>query len=305
VPQSITAKSLAYQVDSSSAFIRLLQHYMTPFLEHLTFGTHWIAVGIFLYPFLYISGAMHALRVEKRIWPFAIYPWLYFVVYAIANPLIFRWYLTPPLPALFLFILIGIDVLLNRVINYLLGRFAKTTGLLKLETYKSGLANLFCVAFVVIIPVFLSSRDWTLHPDHGLGQPAPRMSWYRLELLYREAADFFLPYLDSSNGMPITIAAGDVGVLGFYTGAKILDTVGLNSPISSKYYPLDHRFYSINYAIPPQLIIDLQPDYLVFLEVYGREGLLKDARISDLYSLVKTFPTDIYGSQGLLVMKRK
>ena len=94
-------------------------------------------------------------------------------------------------------------------------------------------------------------------------------------------------------------------MLGYYTGAKILDTVGLNSPISSKYYPLDHRFYSINYAIPPQLIIDLQPDYLVFLEIYGREGLLKDVRISDHYSLDKTFPTDIYGSQGLLVMKRK
>ncbi len=305
VPQSIAAKSLAYQVDSTSAFIRLLQHYMTPFLEHLTFGTRWIAVGIVLYPFLYLVGALHALRVEKSIWPFLIYPWLYFAIYAIANPLIFRWYLTPPLPALFLFILIGIDVLLTGVINYLLGWIAQKSGVLKLESLKSILASLFCVAFVVIIPVSLSLRDWTLHPDHGLNQPAPRMSWYQLELLYREAAGFLQPYLDSSTGLPSVIAAGDVGVLGYYTGAIILDTVGLNSPTSSKYYPLDKKYYSINYAIPPQLIIDQQPDYLVFLEVYGREGLLKDARISDLYTLVRTLPTDIYGSQGLLVMKRK
>ncbi len=131
------------------------------------------------------------------------------------------------------------------------------------------------------------------------------MSWYQLELLYREAADFLQPYLNSTTGLPSVIAAGDVGVLGYYTGAIILDTVGLNSPISSKYYPLDMKYYSINYAIPPQLIIDQQPNYLVFLEVYGREGLLKDARISDLYTLVRTLPTDIYGSQGLLVMKRK
>lgn len=305
VPQSIAAKSLAYQVDSTSAFIRLLQHYMTPFLEHLTFGTRWIAVGIVLYPFLYLAGALHALRLEKSIWPFVIYPWLYFAIYTIANPLIFRWYLTPPLPALFLFILIGIDVLLTGVINYLLGWIAKKTGVLKLESFKSVLASIFCVAFVVIIPVSLSLRDWTLHPDHGLNQPAPRMSWYQLELLYREAAGFLQPYLDSSTGTPPVIAAADVGVLGYYTGAAILDTVGLNSPISSKYYPLDQKYYSINYAIPPQLIIDRQPDYLVFLEVYGREGLLKDARISDLYTLVRKFPTDIYGSQGLLVMKRK
>lgn len=144
-----------------------------------------------------------------------------------------------------------------------------------------------------------------MHPDHGHDRPAPEMSWYRLELLYRQVAGVLQPELVRPGKSTLILAAGDVGVLGYYTQAHILDTVGLNSPISASYYPLDESYYAINYAIPPQLLVDQLPDYLVFLEIYGREGLLKDPRISSLYSLTHTIPTDIYGSRGLLVMERK
>jgi hypothetical protein len=93
--------------------------------------------------------------------------------------------------------------------------------------------------------------------------------------------------------------------LGFYTGARILDTVGLNSPVSTGYYPLDSRYYTINYAVPPELILDQQPDYVVILEVYGREGLLKDARFEQEYRLREKIPTDIYGSDGMLIFQRR
>ena len=80
--------------------------------------------------------------------------------------------------------------------------------------------------------------------------------------------------------------------------------MGLNSPQSTKYYPLDESFYAINYAIPPDLIFDQQPDYIIILEVYGREGLLKDPRFESSYSLNEKIPTDIYGSDGMLIFER-
>ena len=100
------------------------------------------------------------------------------------------------------------------------------------------------------------------------------------------------------------LAAGDVGVLGYETGARILDTVGLNSPQSSAYYPLDPTYYTINYAIPPDLVLDLRPDYLVVLEVYGRAGLLKNSEFQRQYRLREKIETDIYGSDGMLILER-
>jgi hypothetical protein len=94
-------------------------------------------------------------------------------------------------------------------------------------------------------------------------------------------------------------------VLGYDTGARILDTVGLNSPVSLGYYPLDASLYEINYAIPPRLIVDQQPAAVIIPEVYGRLGLLRDAEFQRDYQLLDTLPTDIYGSRGLLIFVKK
>jgi len=63
--------------------------------------------------------------------------------------------------------------------------------------------------------------------------------------------------------------------------------------------------YVINYAVAPQLILDQQPDYVVLLEVYGRKGLFVDPRFLAEYKLIQKIPTDIYGSDGLLVWARR
>ena len=72
-----------------------------------------------------------------------------------------------------------------------------------------------------------------------------------------------------------------------------------------RYYPLDPSLYVINYAMSPQLILHQQPDWIVSPEVYIRNGLLKEAHFQAQYQLFETLPTDIYGSQGLMVFRRK
>jgi hypothetical protein len=102
-----------------------------------------------------------------------------------------------------------------------------------------------------------------------------------------------------------TVAAGDIGVLGFETNAPILDLVGLVSPAASAYYPLPASAYVINFAISSDLIADSHPQYVVFLESYGRHTLLEDPRFQADYQLLETFPTDLYSSQAMLAYRLK
>ena len=283
IPQSIQAKLVAYRLEPNASLIRLLQHYVTPFFEYNLLGpAAGVGLGLLLYPFLTVIGVRRAWKVEPRSLPWLLYPWLYFIAFAIPNPLIFRWYLTPPLPAWFLLIFLGagsiIDSLSSRV---------------KVKRMVAG---------ILFLAVFgLTMSEWRLHPDHGPDRPAPDMAFIKLELLYQQAAKIIQPHLNVGD----FLAAGDVGVLGYETGARIYDLVGLNSPEVTRYYPLDPAYYAINYAVAPDSILDKQPDAVIILEVYGRKGLLTDARFTNEYRLLEKIDTDMYGSDGLLIFLKK
>ena len=277
IPHSIVAKAGAYHLPPEAAFVRLLQHFSTPFIEHEVFGTVWIGVGLVLYPALFLLGARAALRARGDAWPFLAYPWAYFAAFSLANPLIFRWYLAPPLPFFFVGIFLGLDRL---VVDLRRPAAAWAVG---------------------AAAVALSLNAWTLRADHGPPRPSPDMAFIRLELLYDQVGTWLKPRLRTGD----VVAAGDIGVLGFDTNAPILDLVGLVSPQSAAYYPLPASAYVINFAISPDLIADTRPQYVVFLEVYGRHTLLEDPRFQVDYQLLESFPTDLYGSQAMLVYRLK
>jgi hypothetical protein len=131
------------------------------------------------------------------------------------------------------------------------------------------------------------------------------MAWFKLELLYEQAADVVLSHAGATETKAITLCAGDIGMLGYRTGMHILDTVGLVTRESTRHYPTDPSIYVINYAIPADLVLALDPDYIVILEVYGRRGLLPDPDFQARYQLLKTLPADIYGSDGMLIFTRR
>ncbi len=299
IPHSVIAKSQAYHLSTSAAFTRLLQHFATPFMGHHTFGNYWIRIGLVLFPFLFIVGSRKAWKSTPRFWPWIVYPWVYFMTFSIANPLIFRWYLTPPLLPYIFFIFIGFQDLFTHIINLAWD--------LKGETPSFSRQSLLTLV-VVFLPVILPLRGWTLKPDHGPNRPAPKMAWYKLELVYKNASEIIrhdaqvLKLSDDPSG-PV-LAAADVGVLGYYTPMPILDTVGLNSQQPLKYYPLDDAVYDFNYSIPPQLILDEKPEYIVILEIYGRDNLLAHSSFNKQYRLLTKIDTNIYHSKGMLLFKR-
>ncbi len=296
VPHSVTAKLEVYLLDPGASFTRLLQHYATPFLESNTLGASLaVGIGIILYPFLYLVGALKAWRNERRLLAYLIYPWLYLIVFSLPNPLIFRWYMTPPLPPYILFILIGMEKVLRDIFSFQLHR--KKASALPIAAWRAWLPAML----VLLIPLSSSLTEWRLHPDHGPDRPAPMMAWFKLEQLYMQVSAEIAPMMDSNT----VLAAGDVGVLGFYTPARILDTVGLNSPQALKYYPIDPVDYVTNYAIPAALLLEEKPDWAVFLEVYGRNTILVNPQIQQEYTLYDSLPTDIYGSKSMIILQRK
>lgn len=291
IAQSVSAKSNAYRIGPMAMLANLVNHYATPFLEHLTFGMQWLYVGLWLYPFLFIVGAWASFKRQPNILPFALFPWLHFAIFAIGNPLIFRWYLTPPLPFYFLFIAFGVHTLFTQ-------RTAKH--------HLSRTLSLALTAVLVLLPTLSLLRGWTLQPDQNSARPAPRMAWIELELLYQQAAAFLQPRL-AAHPTPATLAAADVGVLGYQLPTTpILDLVGLNSKETLPYYPLDEVYYGdFLYAVPPDLIMDERPQYIAILEIYGRYGLFQDPRFIAAYELLEFIPTDIYGTGGLSIYALK
>ena len=302
LPHSIAAKSVTYQLRPEEGFVRLWQHYSTPFVENATFeklpfGNFWPLPGIILYLSLCLIGFLAFARRDSRAIAVAAYPWLYFATFAIANPLIFRWYLTPPLPLYFIGLLGGLSQIADGISHI------ATLRRPAFDVSRSRAFRGLCLAFHATAIIFLlfSLRAWTLTPDHGPTRPTPDMAWFKLEQLYTQVGQELAPQVTPQT----VIAAGDIGALGYFSGARILDTIGLISPESVPYYPLPREQLIINYAIAADLIADRQPDYVVFLEVYGRRTLLADPRFLADYTLQQKIATDIYGSDGMLIYQRK
>lgn len=126
------------------------------------------------------------------------------------------------------------------------------------------------------------------------------MAFIKLELLYERTAAQLKDRLKAGE----IVATADIGALGYYSESQILDLLGLISPQATAYYPLPASAYAINYAVPPGLVADQEPDYVVILEAYGRNTLLKDAGFQSTYRLDEILSTDIYGSAGLLVFSK-
>ncbi len=300
LPHTITAKGFAYQLNPQEGFVRLWQHYANPFMEFVTFeklpyGNFWVLPGIVLYLSLSIIAILKFFSRDVRSLPVTLYPFLYFATFAIANPLIFRWYLAPPLAIYFILIVGGLSAISHQPSAASPLTIQPSNHPTTLFNLQSLIPNLFSLLFLI-----LSLRAWTLSPDHGPTRPAPDMAWFKLEEIYTQVGKELAPQIDSKT----VIAAGDIGALGYFSNARILDAVGLISAQTPSYYPLPREQLVINYAMSAQLINDHKPNYVVFLEIYGRRTLLKDETFLHTYSFVKKIPADIYGSEGMLIYQR-
>lgn len=294
-PQSVLAKSQpVYSVWPGAAFLQILMNFGGLILGN---ALQWAARAgapssldvagaslVFALPqaVLWGIGMISTARTDRRYWALFIFPVLFTGTYSVLGlrqALLFEWYFVPLLP------------------YYLLGILAGLTSLLRRFAPHAHFAAALTLSLVVVVSQ-IGGLGLGRLPDRGPLVPIAVTT--EREDYYRRAAEFLRPRLKPGD----TVAASEIGALGYYCDCRILDTVGLVSPEALAYYPLPDRLYAANYAVPPDLIRDLQPDYIVSLEVFIRHSLTEAEWFREMYRPIWQVDTRVFGSKGLVVFAR-
>jgi len=279
MPNSMLAKARAYLTATDlEALLVILRAWGSFWPHERGFGWRVIysfANAIFLSS-IYGFVALRQLKRDSSVVVFFGYPLLFTLVFAWANPTMVFWYLVPLLPYWLVGLVEGISTFANLILGSSRRRFALPAVL-----------AILAMSQLLAIDVFRTAQA---------SKEIPR------ELLYQQLAlELDQQMVDS------TLAASEIGVLGYYSSAYILDTVGLVSPQAIPYYPAKRVSdeWSGNYAIPTELILDHEPDYLLSLEVFMRHTLLQSQSFMQQYSLIEKVECSTFGSDGILVFRRK
>ena len=232
-----------------------------------------------------LAAAVRLLRQKPGALALLAFPTVLALGYAVANlrgNLIFGWYLVPVIP------------------------FALAVAMTQTDLAARAAGRPWSALAVTGVGVVLLANQvvgMTLATQPDLPPYAPAGISTEREALYREAALDFPARLDAST----TVALPEIGAFGYFSEARVLDTVGLVSPEALHFYPLpsDQLAPHNPYAIPARLITELQPDYLATLETFARNSLLRDGEFLAMYELIATIPTSAFDSHGFLIFRRR
>ncbi|MBC7813443.1 MAG: hypothetical protein H7175_19945, partial [Burkholderiales bacterium] len=137
------------------------------------------------------------------------------------------------------------------------------------------------------------------------GQALPEN--FSLPILRLHEYDRITRDLDLPDGT--TVLMPEIGVLGFYmNGIQVLDSAGLVSPEAVVYFPVpaEQRPALGAGVIPPQMVHDYQPDVIISLEIFGRNGIFNDDWLWENYQIIMERRGDWlpWDSEALWVLAR-
>lgn len=184
-----------------------------------------------LLPFLTLAsiGARELLR--RGAWILVAIPLAYLLSFSISNPIIFPWYVSQMEPLWILLSVCGLGALLQSV------------------PFRP--VRIICIAFILAGPLFFFG-SLVLSEERGTKLGAFEFGTYIKEHI--------------QSGERVGVA--DIGIIGYVTKAPIVDFIGLVTPESVRFYPIDEKCTDRSrlYIIPPRLIEETRPEWLVASE---------------------------------------
>jgi hypothetical protein len=298
IPHSITAKGDKVYIFAETGLARFKQFSLiawdNPIGQIITAmklpdGKKIFVLGLaatIIFLALALAGIWRIWKVDRVAGAMALaFPLLLNGAYVLAtyrDVLIFDWYLVPLVSWYLLLTTSGLYQWSNWGIGWALRWFKP----------KASYNRLLLAGLVLYLAVSLANQmqayDW--------GRTRMKSPEY-----YREAAQIISARLKPTD----TIIAPEIGMLGYYANARIFDSVGLISPGALKYYPVPPNELASNNAIPTRMVNELNPEYVISLELFVRNSLNLSQQFKENYTLLQKIPTNTYGSDGLLIYIRK
>lgn len=232
IPQSLIAKAHGhdiYVIPAIQAFKVQLAALSRVYWGNIFDPDNLVLQTVFnLIPFIALAGAGAWQLARRGFWILPAIPVLYFVAFSISDPVLFPWYSTQMEPLWIATSLVGIAWIASRI-----------------PWQPAGYAVL---AALIAGPIALWANLLT---SMDVGSKGALFSAGQYILAHEKPGE--------------TIALSNIGIVGYVTGAPIIDTIGLTYPLSSAFYPWSDscRDMANLYQIPPALIKDLKPDWIV------------------------------------------
>ncbi|RJP66363.1 MAG: hypothetical protein C4532_16250 [Candidatus Abyssobacteria bacterium SURF_17] len=222
---------------------------------------------------------------------------LILVFYGVSNPFVFAWYFPVIFIGWYLFLMTGLACLAAEAVDSIFGRH-KLCG-----------PNSFTRTLSLAVPLLLlAASSYSTWREHDFKTPPLSFAGPRNEFrtqTYRDAAYFINEVGNPSD----TIAAPEVGALGFYSRNHIFDACGLVTPEAIPFLPPPYgKWVGPNRAsISADFAKAVNADWIVTMEIFAVESLIDDPWFRENYVLVKVFPLKFktFDSKGVLVYRHK
>lgn len=286
LPQALIAKSRIYVGPPGTAFEELARSLLEPLGTALAARLASVSPAADFAVVAAAAGIVAAVLVAARRSlgdPFVLAPGLFALAYlgafSLGNPLIFPWYRAP----LLLTATLALAGAAGRAAAEGAGG-ARSFGALSSRVLAAALLLAGAANAAAFRPAVVADR----------------------EDLYRDAV--------SALGLSPSdvVAAPEIGAVGFYTRARVLDTLGLVSPESLPFHggAWQERLARSGggprgWELPPGLLEALRPGYVVSLSSYLVPLLEADPAALQGYEKIAEYPTTRWGSSALLVFRRR
>jgi hypothetical protein len=222
---------------------------------------------------------------------------LILLFYAISNPFVFEWYFLVLFLGWFLLVAVGLSHLFSAAAEAVRMKYGLTT-----------ISSLFKILSVVI-PMFVLANSaaftWQTQDPKSIPGYLPRDHAELRTLVYKKVAEFINSVGDPSD----TIAAPEVGALGYYSRNHLYDACGLVTPEALPFLPLPYgkRVGPNIGSISADFAKAANADWIVTMEVFSIESLADDPWFKENYALVRVFPLlfRTFSSDYVLVFHHK